>query len=42
LGDKIAGDWVLSEFSPQRETITLNFKGQLFVATVGKYYKLQL
>jgi len=42
LGDKIAGDWVLSEFSPQRETITLNFKDQLFVATVGKYYKLLL
>ncbi|MGC8738052.1 MAG: hypothetical protein ACP5UA_05310 [Candidatus Hydrogenedens sp.] len=42
LGDKIVGDWILSEFSPQRETITLNFKGQLFVATVGKYYKLKL
>jgi len=41
LGDKIVGDWLLSEFSPQRETITLNYKGQLFVATIGKYYKLQ-
>lgn len=42
LGETIIGDWIVSEFSPQRETITLNYKGQLFVATVGKYYKLQI
>lgn len=42
LGEKVVGDWVLSEFSPQRETITLNYRGQLFIATTGRYYKLKV
>ncbi|HOK09866.1 MAG TPA: hypothetical protein PLT82_09620 [Candidatus Hydrogenedens sp.] len=42
LGERIAGDWILSEFSQQRETITLNYKGKIFIAKIGKYYKLQL
>ncbi len=42
LGEKIAGDWILSEFSPQRETITLNYKRQFFIASTGKYYILKL
>ncbi len=42
LGEKVVGDWVLSEFSPQRETMTLSYRGQLFIATTGRYYKLRV
>jgi len=42
LGEKIVGDWVLAEFSPQRETITLKCQEEIYIAQRGKYYKLKV
>lgn len=41
LGEKIVGDWILAEFSPQRETITLKCGEEIYIAQRGKYYKLR-
>ncbi|HOV32482.1 MAG TPA: hypothetical protein PLX23_03865 [Candidatus Hydrogenedens sp.] len=42
LGEIIVDDWVLAEFSPQRETITLKYREEIYIAQRGKYYKLKV
>ncbi|MCX8064522.1 MAG: hypothetical protein N3G21_05040 [Candidatus Hydrogenedentes bacterium] len=42
LGESLIGNWTISEFSPQRETITLKHENKIFIIKRGNYYKLRV
>ncbi len=42
LGETLIGNWIISEFSPQRETITLRYNDKIFILKRGYYYKLKI
>lgn len=42
LGETLVGNWIISEFSPQRETITLKHEDRIFIIKRGNYYRVRI